>query len=259
MSNERLFSVYRLEDDTGKPPMEWAAREDGDKIEVYAGISGRTSRRVYGSASVWGSFDEISQRKTQEGYVLVGFGDYPDGRLRLLYEWDPERERKVPVGTLHWVASKTVEQAPFEALMERILEGLTRIGVSAHMPGSRDGERPGLAVETPTGEWAISLQPNGELTDRGRSGPGRVPPAAGTLPMVTLLRIEREFPGTLEFVWTSRRTALRLEPEVVPEDSWLGTSAGRFEDTVTAAEAVGLIPGRVLRMQEQDGPKPMWF
>ena len=160
---------------------------------------------------------------------------------------------------MNWVACKAIEQAPFEALMERIREGLTGIGVSAHLPGSRDGERPGLVVETLTGEWAISLQPNGTLTDRGRTGPGRVPPAAGTLPMVALLRIEREFPGTLEFVWNSNRSPLRLEPEVDPEDEWLGTTVGRWDDTVAAAGAVGLIPAQVLREQERDGPTPMWF
>ena len=259
MSNERLFSVYRRDTDPGKPPMEWAAREDGGEIEICFGVSGRTAERVRGSVSVWGSFEELSESKAQAGYVLAGFGDYPNDRLRLLYEWDPERNLTVPVGTLNWVACKAIEQAPFEALMERIREGLTGIGVSAHLPGSRDGERPGLVVETLTGEWAISLQPNGTLTDRGRTGPGRVPPAAGTLPMVALLRIEREFPGTLEFVWNSNRSPLRLEPEVDPEDEWLGTTVGRWDDTVAAAGAVGLIPAQVLREQERDGPTPMWF
>lgn len=263
MSNERLFSVYRREDGPGKRPMEWAAREDGDKIEVWAGVSGDTVQRVHGSASVWGSFDEISGRKVREGYVLVGYGDYPDGRLRLLYAWDPEAERKVPAGTLHWVSCKAVERSAFEALTERMAEGLTRVGVSAHAPNARGGGRPGLAVETLEGEWAIRLQPDGALTERGRTGPGRVTPAQGTLPTVAMLRIERAFPGSIAFVWTSghttsRRTALRMHPEVVPHDTWLGTAAGRFEDTERAAKAVGLFPG-LLPVEERGGPKPIWF
>lgn len=267
MGNETLFSVYRRKAGRGAPPLEWAIRRHGKGIEIRSGTSGRPVRgntadpSWWKSRSAWATVRALRDEKRQQGFALVGFGDYPNDRLRLAYEWDPERDRDaVAAATLRWRTRTAIEPAPFEALMARIVQGLTLAGVAARTLGAGTDERPGLAAQTPAGEWAISLQPDGELTDRGREGPGRVQTHSGTVPMITLLRIEREFPGTIEFIRFEDRTAIRMSPEIAPNDTWLGVTAAPYETTLRMAQTVGLMPGLMLTgINENDGPKPMWF
>ena len=127
--------------------------------------------------------------------------------------------------------------------------------------------RCGLSVETPNRHWMVRLQPNGVLTEVGRDAAptraesGRLLTADGTVPFLALMRIEREFPGAVRFVWVEQTDAWTVKPKLEAGDPYLGSDAGKFGETVRIAIELGLHPsaaGRCVNGRDS-GPPPLWF
>ena len=262
MDNETLYGVYRYTDLVGAPPLEWAIRAHHNRLDIREGRSGELAPCTTVDPSSWAADSAAlakawrRDQKETRGYVLAGFGEYCDDRLRLICP-PKAAEEAGAIAKLHWYAHRAIERAPFERLTASIADGLTRSGVKA----SAQGERPGLSVETPVGTWAVSLQPDGKLSDTAREGSGLVLVDTGVVPMLSLMLMEREFPGSVDFiVWLASDNVMRVHPEVAVDDHWVGDVAGSFEKTLRVAQAMGWYPSTgVLAHNQKHGPEPMWF
>ena len=164
-----------------------------------------------------------------DGYTLIGYGRYKDGRLRLTHEAEPVPPQAQPKDeglALHWCTTRGFEPAELEPVLGGIASMLNGAGVTVTADA-----RCGLSVETPNRHWMIRLQPNGVLTEVGRDAAptraesGRLLTADGTVPFLALMRIEREFPGAVRFVWVEQTDAWTVEPKLEAEDPYLGSDA----------------------------------
>ena len=198
------------------------------------------------------------------GYRLVGYGAYENDRLQVIHEAErapPEAEPEDNRLALHWSATAVLAAQPLEEALIDIAKALRDEGVVAAAQSRYVEGYSGLVVEVKNRTWSLRLQPTGELTEVGQQrSAARLLTADGTVPFLVLLRIEQVFPGSIEFIWLEQGDAWAVQPEVAPDDPYLGNALGPFEKTLQVAHALGLVYSRTSLIEGTDsGPAPIWF
>ena len=265
--NERLYAVYRREGDESAEGAR-GIRVYDESVEVRYGNAGKAtgyqeiSRQECLNKDPWA---EMRWRRSQwimSGFVRVGYGDYPRGQLRMLQAAEtavPQQQPKDPALALHWAANRHFAPAALDDLLLDIARALRDTG---HVVGARslyvDGWC-GLSVETPNRLWTIRRQGDGMLAEAGQDGASRLLEGDGVVPFLVLMRIEREFPGAIEFVWLEQSDAWRVQPKLARSDPYLGDPVGPYVDTLRVAEALGLCPTITLLANEVENDHPIVF
>ena len=265
--NEGMYAVYRSKREDGTR-CQRGIRVHDDRVEIRAGETGagleliQLSREDCLNEDPW---TEMRWRRSQwisEGFVRVGYGDCPNGWLNTLYEVgtaDLEAEPKDEKVALHWAAPRHFRPVAIEGLFLDLAKALENTGHVVAAEILHSGGRCGLNVETPNRLWTIRRRPDGLLAEAGKDGAARLFKADGVVPFLVLMRIEREFPGTIEFFWLEQSDAWRVQPNLSPSDPYLGERAGPYQDTLRVAEALGLRPATGLLANEVENDHPIFF
>ena len=265
--NERLYMIYRRKRPDGKES-DRAIRVQAEGVEVRGGHTGEETKFLHVprdnclNKDPWAEMRWRRNHWVRDGYIRVGYGEYPDGRLQMVHEVEttaPEEQPKDTALALHWAANGYYAHDKLEELFLDIAKALKATG---HVVGARSlyaNGWTGLSVETPNRLWTIRQQPDGTLTAAGEDGAARLLEADGVVPVLVLMRIAREFPGTIEFLWLEQCDAWRVRPMLVPTDPYLGMGAGPYEDTLRVAEALGLCPTISLLANKVENDQPIVF
>ena len=259
MSNH-LYKVYRR-GETAATSMDWAVQIGADGLLVRFGSTVKPAPLVEVPTvqCIDGDPQKEAEARTQEklksGYRWVGHGTYVRGRLVMR-----PGEAADDLGTqLFWEAKKPLEKKRLLKVIDKIATNLHQAEIPSRLAVT-DGANgqgtvvSGLIVDTPDGDWAIGHNDGGGLSEAGRGG-GVITRAQGTLPILVLLRIKREFPQALAF---ADENAEAVTPELAPTDPWLGNVAGPFEGTVAQAAALGLCPAARPLLSDDNEPR-IWF
>ena len=265
---EGLYAVYRRTGSQGAP-MEQAIRVCGNRVEIRSGRAGEATEmlRVFRNSCLAKSpWSEMKWRRCEwlrDGYALVGYAECEDGHLRVRHRVEPAPPEAQPNDeglSLHWGTTAPFDLRRLEDTILDTAKALRQAGLVAAARTIHVDAWCGLCIETPNRLWAIRLQPDGALTEVGeQQNAARLLKADGPAPLLALMRIERDFPGAVEFLWLEQSDAWRLEPEIRADDPYLGEAVGPFEETVRVARALGLCPAAAPLMCRQDGPAPLWF
>ena len=266
------YMIYRRDHDV---VWDRAIRIFGEEVRIRTGRAGGGTHldRVTGNNCMqhdpWQEMQWRCAQWVNEGYTLIGYGSCRNGRLRLIHQAEPVPPQAQPKDdglALHWRTTRGFEPDELEPVLRGIASVLNGAGLTAAAHSMPVDGRCDLSVETPNRHWMIRLQPNGVLTEVGRdSAPvrpqsGRLLVADGTVPFLALMRIEREFPEAVRFVWVEQTDAWTVEPKLEPGDPYLGSAAGQFGETVRIATELGLQPGvRVVADGQDSGAGPLWF
>lgn len=233
---EPQYDVYRK----GHNPatsMDWAVRTSDAGLEIRAGATDRPATlttvplgRCEGGSPDREMTRQIAQ-KAAEGYRRIGEGTYAKGRLELT------RAEPVVGDELYWEIAKAIPEKRLRKILKTIGEALFAHTAQVAMEATEDGKGVlGLIVPTPGDEWAFGQNARGGLNADGRGG-GVVRRAQGVVPVLVLMRLARDLPGTVTFA-DGRADA--ITPELRATDPWVGRDAGPIEETQAIATALGL-------------------
>ena len=259
---ENVYRVYRRGGSKDRQ-MDWAVKTTAHGLAIRSGPTDATARLVEVPAGLCSDSDPTKEaqkrtdEKLQAGYSPIGFGTYKRGRLAL--QASPASGSRDD--ELCWEAREPLPGVEFRKLIDEVSKQLTDHGAApAKLFVWKEPDvgphAVGIDVETPDGVWSFGQQPGGGFNGSGRGG-GAVRPAQGVAPILVLLRVAREFPGTLAFC---DQNADAVTPELVPADPWLGKAAAPFEATLSLAAAIGLCPGALPLVPADDDDEPLtWF
>ena len=252
---ENLFRVYRRGDEPATS-MDWAIRLTDSGVEVRAGPTDRPAplTEVPAQSCPGGDpqreMDKRIAQKIEDGYRPMGQGSYPGGRLAITR---PEPQ----VGDeLYWEVAKPLPQKRLRKVLTQLGEDLHALNGQAALVTENDGKNViGVLVPTPGGEWAFGQNSHGGLHADGRGG-GVVSRAQGRVPVLALMRMAREFPGSVAFA-DGRAEAVTLQLRA--DDPWVGRAAGPIEETQALATALGLCPAAQVVVSKLEEDRPIFF
>lgn len=262
--SKNLYRVFRR-GDTAATSMDWAVKTGDEGLSIRYGPSGglavltEVPLKVCADGSAAKEARLRIAQKVKDGYRQIGCADYVRGRLVLSKDpadaddelfWEIRPPQGEPLDL-----ESSEKDAAWPALIREIVAELIDKGVPARLE-SPDGKRvAGLTIGTPDGDWAFGLQSGGGLNADPRGG-GIIRRVHGVAPILVLIRIEREFPGTVTFADANARAVDLL---ISPLDPWVGDAAAAFEHTQSLAAALRLCPAAMPVVIAEDGPQPMWF
>lgn len=255
---EKTYQLYRRLDNE-REGLDWAIRHNGEHVTVRYGPTGEETRqfsipsRLCKDGQPWKERGEHTQQRLRDGYVCIGVGKFPSVRLELV-----ERARSDSLA-LHWETVQPLARRRVSELMAYVHEGLRRIGLQpVHIREGLNGE-PGLVLQLASRLWKLRRLPNGQLVERDESGIARVSLGDGTVPILVLMRIAREFPDSVRMTWREPDESQVIAPRVEKDDYWLGRHVGPFDETRRVARALGLGPEHSLLAARASAPDPLWF
>ena len=266
--DEELFAVYRRTRDEDTD-CDRAIRMRDDGVEIRAGRTGQATaltqvrRENCWANDPWREMKCRCNEWIRQGFRLIGYGGYVDGRLRLVHELEAAPQDAKPKDArlaLHWGTNAAFSAGALEDTFLDIAKALRRENIPAGVRSRYVEGHTGLWVETPNRTWSLRLQPTGVLSEAGQQGnAARLLAADGTVPFLVLLRIEQVFPGSLEFVWIEQTDAWAVQPTLAPDDPYLGEAAGPFERTLRVAQAIGVIPEAQVSIAGSQDDRPIFF
>lgn len=255
---EKTYQVYRRLDNE-REGLDWAIRHNGEQLTVRYGPTGEETRqfsipsRLCKDGKPWKERGEHTKQRLRDGYVSIGVGRFPSARLELV-----ERARSDSLA-LHWETVQPLTRRRVSELMADVHEGLRRSGFQpVHIREGLNGE-PGLVLQLATRLWKLGRLPDGRLGERDQSGIARVSLADGTVPVLVLMRIAREFPDTVRMTWREPDESQVIAPRIEKDDYWLGRHVAPFDETRRVARALGLGPEQKLLVAGASVPEPLWF
>ena len=252
---ENLYRVYRRGDEPGRS-VDWAIRATDSGIEVRAGPTDRpaTLTEVPAQSCTDGDpqreMDKLIAQKVEEGYRPMGQGSYPGGRLAIT---KPEPQ----VGDeLYWEVARPIPKKRLRKVLRQLGEDLHALDGRAALVSENDGQDViGILVPTPDGDWAFGQNSHGGLHADGRGG-GLVRRTQGVVPVLALMRMAREFPGSVTFA-DGHAEAITLQLKA--DDPWVGRAAGPIDETQALATALGLCPAAQVVVSKLEEDRPIFF
>ena len=234
-----LYRVYRRGTDPATS-QDWAIRATDISVEIRSGATGAPAKYVEISAS--GCQQGIpeaevatqTEGKIADGYVAIGWGDYERGRLHLV-------RREPGTGTKLYWEIKDVPRAKMTSLLGGIVGDLKRTSVAsvptyADVPTGAKPEVIGMTVPLPpVGEWKLAAA--GRKPGDVWRGSGVVERTHGVVPLLVLMRIARDLPGTVSL---ADENAEEVTVELKNADPWVGRKAGPTDETEAIAVELGL-------------------
>lgn len=255
---ETMYTVYRRLDteDTGE---DFSIRVDHDRVEYRSGaidepaVHGVIPAERCHEGTPWMEMRRRTNARLDEGFAKIGLGRYEDDQLRLTL-----RDNSATLA-LHWVARTAVDKARFSAVLQDIKARLRRAGIGAQFsPGGPSGE-PALEVSVASGAWRLDRLSDGRFGEHMRPGIARVYENDGTVGILVLMRIDYEFPDTVQFGWYAPGELQAVRPHVTLNDYWVGAHVVPFQETLRVANALGVGPARRLLVTDAEVPQPVWF
>ena len=254
---EPMYTIYRRyrAADEGE---DRAIRVIDDGVDIRSGpIDGDTQRLLVPQtqcaySTPWKEVRQRTQAWTRGGFARIGLGQCEAGRIEV-----GVRDENARVA-LHWQAACAIARDRWAVTMKAIAAALCGVGVRAvHRPNGPAGSS--LEALVLSGVWRLERLTDGRFGEHGRAGVATIYERDCTVPILVLMRIEREFPGSVEFTWRAPGEPQAVAPHVTRTDLWLGSHVVPFRDTLRAACALGIAPAQRVLVAEAEAPEPFWF
>ena len=108
-----------------------------------------------------------------------------------------------------------------------------------------------------SGQWRLDRLSDGRFGERAPQGVATVYERDGTVPILVLKRIVREFPGSVRFAWREPDESQVVAPQVARTEHWLGAHVAPFEETLRVARALGVSPAQPVLAAGAVAPEPI--